>query len=115
MEVFTHILLYTHLLGFAAVAGGLLAQIAANTYKITVVILNGARWQMISGLALVAIAPADYHTGMVSMKLGIAFVILGICEALRKKTNMSSRVYALLILLVAVQTAAALFLAKDAL
>lgn len=112
MDVFTHILFYTHLLGFAAVAGGLLAQITSKAHKITGVILNGARWQIISGLTLVGIAPKDYNMTPVAIKLGIVLIILGICEALRKKAIISSKVYLALIVLVAIQTAVALFVAK---
>lgn len=113
MELLTQILFYTHLLGFAAVAGGLLAQITAKIHKISGVILNGARWQFISGLALVAIAPKDYNMVPVAIKLGIVLIILGLCEGLRKKAAISNKAYLVLIVLVAVQTAVALFVAKE--
>jgi hypothetical protein len=114
MGFLTHILFYSHLLGFAAVAGGLLAQLTAKTHKITGVVLNGARWQIISGLALVGIAPKDYNMSSVSVKLGIVLVILGICEALRKKPAIGNKIYWLLLVLVIIQTAVALTVAKEA-
>ncbi len=113
MELLTHILFYSHLLGFAAVAGGLLAQLTSKTHKITGVILNGARWQIISGLTLVGIAPDDYNMTAVGVKLGIVLVILGICEALRKKPVIGNKVYWILLILVIVQTAVALTVAKE--
>lgn len=114
MEILTQILFYSHLLGFAAVAGGLLAQLTSQTHKITGVILNGARWQIISGLALVGIAPKDYNMTPVAIKLGIVLIILGICEALRKKPSIGNKVYWLLLVLVIIQTAVALMVAKEA-
>lgn len=113
MEIFTEILFYSHLLGFAAVAGGLMVQLRASTHKITSVILNGARWQIISGLTLVGIAPKDYNMTPVAIKLGIVLVILGICEALRKKPAIGNKIYWLLVVLVVIQTAVALFVAKE--
>jgi hypothetical protein len=114
MHILTQIFFYTHLLGFAAVAGGLMVQLKASTHKITGVILNGARWQIISGLTLVGIAPKDYNMTPVAIKLGIVLVILGICEALRKKEVIGNKVYWILVALVVVQTAVALFVAKEA-
>jgi uncharacterized membrane protein len=113
-EFLTHVLFYSHLLGFAAVAGGLLAQLTAKTHRITGVILNGARWQIISGLTLVGIAPKDYNMIPVAIKLGIVLIILAFCEALRKKPSISNKVYWLLLILVIVQTAVALTVAKEA-
>ena len=113
-EFFTHVLFYSHLLGFAAVAGGLLAQLTAKTHRITGVVLNGARWQIISGLTLVGIAPKDYNMVPVAIKLGIVLVILGICEALRKKPTIGNKIYWLLLILVIIQTAIALTVAKEA-
>ena len=113
MEVITQILFYTHLLGFAAVAGGLLAQLTAQTHRITGVILNGARWQLVSGIAMVAIAPKDYNIVPVIIKLGIVLLIVGICEALRKRAKVGNKVYWLLLILVVIETAVALSVAKE--
>lgn len=114
-ETFTQILFFSHLLGFAAVGGGLMAQLSAAKRRITGVVLNGARWQLVSGLALVGIASDDYKMSAVAVKLGIVLVILAICEVLRKKPQISNKVYWLLVILVIIQTAVALSVAKEAL
>lgn len=113
MNILTHIIFYTHLLGFAAVAGGLMAQLTAKTHKISGVIVNGARWQLISGLTLVGIAPNDYNMSSVGVKFTILLIILGISEALRKKPVISNKVYWLLVILVVIQTGVALTVAKQ--
>lgn len=113
MELLAQILFYSHLLGFAAVAGGLMAQLTSKTHKITGVILNGARWQITSGIFLVAIEPDEFNMTAVAVKLSIVLVILAICEALRKKAVISNKIYWLLVALVVIETAVALFVAKE--
>lgn len=112
-ETITEIIFFSHLLGFAAVAGGLLAQLTSLKRRITGVVLNGARWQLLSGLALVGIAQSDYKMPAVGVKLGIVLVVLVICEALRKKLQISNKIYWLLVILIIVQTTVALSVAKD--
>lgn len=113
-ETLTQVLFYSHLLGFAAVGGGLLAQLSTAKRRISGVILNGARWQLVSGLLLVGLAYDDYNMVAVNIKLGLVLVILTICEALRKKPQISNKVYWLLVVLLVIQTAVALSVAKQA-
>lgn len=113
MELLQHFLFYSHLLGFAAVAGGLLAQLTAKQHRISGVIVNGARWQFISGIALVALDPKGVNMVPVAIKLGIALVLLIFCELLRKRTEISSKTYWFLLILVVVQTAVAMLVARE--
>ena len=113
-EILTQVLFYSHLLGFAAFGGGLLAQLTASKRRITGVVVNGVRWQLFSGIAMVGLAQQDYNMTVVAIKLGIVIVILAICEALRKKPQISNKVYWLLVVLLIIQTAVALSVEKSA-
>ena len=113
MEIAQQFLFYSHLLGFAAVAGGLLAQLTHKQHRISGVIVNGARWQLLSGIALVALEPKAVNMVPVAIKLGITIVLLGFCEVLRRRATISTKTYWFLLILVITQTAVALLVAKE--
>lgn len=112
MEALEHVLFYTHLLGFAAVAGGLFAQLNTKKHPITGLIINGTRWQLVSGLALAGIAHEDYRPVALGLKLGIIIVLLGIFES-KRKHGLSQSLYTAMVATVLLQTAVALFVALD--
>lgn len=112
VDMLTQILLFAHLLGFAALAGGLLVQLRAAVRRINGAMRGGAYWQLLTGLAMFGLAPHDYNTVIVGVKIGIILVIIVICEALRKKAKISTATYWLLLVLVIIQTALALSVVK---
>lgn len=112
-DTIIHILFFSHLLGFAAVVGGLISQLTSAKRRIIGAVLNGARWQLISGIALVGLGRDEYNMTAVGVKLGIVLVLLVACEVLRKKPQISNKAYWFLLVLVIVQTAVALSVAKE--
>lgn len=90
MDVLRDILLILHFIGLAAILGPFLGQLAAKTKTITKTMVWGARAQLLTGLALVAVAYASDHEPdhvKVAVKLLIALAVVGICEATNKKSG----------------------------
>ena len=106
------ILFYTHLIGFAAVAGGLIAQAKATKRVVTPIIIFGARWQMLSGLALGFVIRHDVRPLVIGLKLVGAILILTLADIWRKKPQLSRRQYLILCAVVALQTLAAIFVSR---
>ncbi|PID31813.1 hypothetical protein CR970_03540, partial [Candidatus Saccharibacteria bacterium] len=79
-DIIAALLLFTHLLGFAGVAGGLLAQYSVSVQRPGPLILYGARWQLISGLLLVGIRHDELRPSVVITKLALAVAIAAITE-----------------------------------
>jgi hypothetical protein len=70
MELLFKILLYIHLFGFAAVAGGLLTQFKLKNREVTSLAVNGARLQVITGVLLWLIAEAgEFSEAGLGLKL----------------------------------------------
>lgn len=81
MELLEHLVFYTHLLGFAAVAGGLMAQWNSSTYRITPLMLWCARWQLLSGFALAGLEREDINHLALGLKFGLLLVLLAYFES----------------------------------
>ncbi len=111
-EILEKVFLYTHLFGFAAVAGGLLYQLPAKSRRIGSVILNGARWQVVSGIILYILILSQANHFALGIKIIIALVILTLAEINRKKDKISVKLYYFLLLLVLIQVVFALFAEK---
>lgn len=110
MELLLKILLYIHLFGFAAVAGGLLTQFKLKNREVTSLAVNGARLQVITGVLLWLTAEAgEFSETGLGLKLVGALIILGVLEARRKKGLTKNLYYFLLIVLV-LQVVTAVFL-----
>lgn len=112
MDALQTVLFYTHLLGFAAVAGALFAQLPGKKHPVSSMITNAARWQLISGLALAGLGHEDYRSFALGLKLGIIVVLLGILES-KRKSGLTRPLYITAIALVLLQTAVALFVAVE--
>lgn len=79
MEILVTILLISHFLGLAAIIGPFFLQMRRKTDFNLHVMLAGVITQLVTGLALVAIAELndfDINTIWISAKLGIAIIVL---------------------------------------
>lgn len=112
MEILRLILLAAHLLGFAAVAGALFAQLSTEKH-ITPVIRWGARITFLAGLLLVGVLEADDTVTVDHMKVGIKLIIglaiLALAEANGKKAKISDNLYYVLLGLTVANVVVALF------
>ena len=113
MEILYKVILYTHLIGFAAVAGGLLFQLTSKSRKIGLVILNGARWQAVSGLILYIMLGDNANHIAAGIKIVGALIILSFAELNRKKDKISLVTYYSMLVVVALQILLALYVAKN--
>ncbi|SEI89256.1 hypothetical protein [Demequina mangrovi] len=94
MNALRYALLVLHFVGLAAILGPVLEQLRAETKRLTMVMVWGARAQIVTGLALagLAFARAD-ETGYepdhvkIAVKMLIALAIAGIAESSRKREN----------------------------
>ncbi|QQR52757.1 hypothetical protein IPG36_01390 [bacterium] len=104
------IILYSHLLGLAALAGGLMSQFGSSTYRVTPVMLWGARWQLLSGLILAGLERDELNHPIVGAKLGVLLVVLAVLESRKQPTRLlSPQLYKIVSMLVAVVIFMALF------
>ena len=88
MNFVEHLLLVLHLIGVAAIVGPTLGQLKSDTKQITMVMVWGARAQILTGLVLVGVISAgddDLSPAWMATKVLVALAIVGICEATRKK------------------------------
>ena len=108
METLSHALLFIHLFGFSAVAGGLFSQYKRDEIRATKLAINGARVQLITGLLLTFIEPDGFtHLG-VGLKLIGALIILIVLEMHAKKP-LSQKLYYLLVAVLMLQVLIAVF------
>ncbi|WP_062520693.1 hypothetical protein [Demequina silvatica] len=90
MSVLRTVLLVLHLVGVAALLGPALEQLTAKAKRITMLMVWGARAQIVTGLALTGVAYASDHEPdhvKIAVKLLIALAIAGVAEATRKREN----------------------------
>ena len=113
MEMLYKAILYSHLVGFAAVAGGLIFQLASKYRKIGPIILNGARWQVISGLILYIMLGDNANHIAAGLKIVGALIILTLAELNRKKDKIPPVTYYSMLAVVAVQVFLALYVSKN--
>lgn len=114
MELVSKALLYIHLLGFAAVAGGLLTQLTLKKRQVTSLAVNGARVQFLTGILLwITAVEGDFTQSGLGLKFLGAAIILGLLEANRKK-GLSQTIYYLLLAVLAAQVIVAVFFLEAA-
>ncbi|MBB4740456.1 hypothetical protein BJY16_003915 [Actinoplanes octamycinicus] len=75
MEALRLILLFVHLVGFALLLGGSIAQFLSGTFRITPAILWGAVIQLVSGLGLAAPLRGGGDDEPDPIKLGVKLLI----------------------------------------
>ncbi|MFT4288303.1 hypothetical protein [Nocardioides sp.] len=112
MEIVRLVLLVAHLLGFAALAGGLLTQVGQTEKTVTKLTVWGARIAFLAGVLLVGVLESgdgDVNHAKVGIKLLVGLVIVALAEANAKKPTVSDAVYYLLAGLTLVNLVVAVF------
>lgn len=90
MDALRYILLVLHIIGLAAILGPFLDQLRADTKRITMTMVWGARAQIVTGLALAGLAfsgDGEPDHVKIAVKLLIALAVVGISEATHKKSS----------------------------
>ena len=111
MDTLRLILLFVHMLGFAALIGGLLAQ-RGTTKRINAAVRDGAGLAFVAGLGLVGVLEAndaDVNHAKIAVKLVISLVVLVLVMANVRKERISQNLWALLLVLSIANVAVALF------
>lgn len=79
MEILRNILLVLHFVGFAAILGGVLAQLttaARGRGRVLPAIMHGAWLQLISGIALVGVIQGAQLGEIDNIKIAVKLVVL---------------------------------------
>lgn len=105
MDTLRLILLVIHILGFAALIGGLLAQAGDGPKRVNGAMRDGTGTAFVAGLALVGVleaADADVNNAKVAVKFTIGLVLLVLVMANIRKERIPNGLWAgLLVLAVA--------------
>ncbi|WP_121258854.1 hypothetical protein [Nocardioides ferulae] len=112
MDTLRLILLLVHLLGFAALLGGLLTQVRLPEKVVNPMMRDGAGTAFLAGLALVGVLEAgdgEVNHAKVGVKLAVGLVILVLVMANTRKERIPQGLWAGLLLLTVANVAVALF------
>lgn len=112
MEVLRLVLRYAHLIGFALLLGGAVAQWLAGTLRINRSMLWGAAVQVVTGIALAAPLRGDDPEpapAKLAVKLGIAVLIAIMVWAPRKRAEVHRGHFAGIVVLTLANAAVATF------
>ena len=96
MDILRHVLLFIHVLGFAALLGGLLVQVREPEKKANSLMRDGSGTAFVAGLALVGVleaGDADVNHAKIGAKLVLALVILVLVMANLRKPRISNGLY----------------------
>src|SRR3546814_3254284 len=96
MDTLRLVLLFLHLLGFAALFGGLLAQMGVVDKVVNSAMRDGAGTAFLAGLALVGVLEAgdgDVNHAKIGAKLLVGLVILGLVMANLRKPKISDGLF----------------------
>jgi len=105
-------LLFLHLLGFAALVGGALAQVRDDVKVVNAAMLYGALVQVVSGLLLVGViegADDPVNNTKVAVKLVVALMVAVLCWVNRRKDAVPSGLFGAITLLAVGNAAVAVF------
>jgi hypothetical protein len=112
MELLRHVLLVVHILGFAALLGGLLAQARGSEKSVNALMRDGAGTAFVAGLALVGVLEADdqpVDNAKIAVKAVIGLVILVLVMANLRKERIATGLWALLLVLTVANICVAVF------
>ncbi|WP_183096087.1 hypothetical protein [Nocardioides stalactiti] len=110
MDTLRLILLVIHILGFAALIGGLLAQAGDGDKKVNGAMRDGVGTAFLAGLALVGVLEAgdsDVNHAKIAVKFGIGLVLLVLVMANTRKPSIPKGLWAGLIVLAVVEVCVA--------
>lgn len=98
MDIVRHLLLVIHLLGFAALFGGLLVQIREPEKKANSLMRDGSGTAVVAGILLVGIIEMSGHHDdlnyiKIGVKLVVGIVILGLVMSQLRKPRISDGLY----------------------
>jgi hypothetical protein len=100
MQIVHQILVLLHLIGFAALLGGLLVQLRAKEPDVNAAMLHGSLTLLITGLALVwieATGPASVNYVMIAIKLVVTAMIVLLVVKNRKFASIPRGLWGLLV------------------
>jgi uncharacterized membrane protein len=115
MEFLRHLLLVVHILGFAALFGGLLVQARSPEKAVNSLMRDGAGTAFVAGLLLVGVIEADdgeINNTKIAVKGVIGLVILVLVMANLRKERIADGLWALLLLLTVANICVAVFWAS---
>ncbi|HYF72146.1 MAG TPA: hypothetical protein VD864_04965 [Nocardioides sp.] len=115
MELLRHLLLVVHMLGFAALLGGLLVQARGPEKSVNALMRDGAGTAFLAGLLLVGVIEADdgnLNSTKLAVKGVIALVILVLVMANLRKERIADGLWALLLALTVANICVAVFWAS---
>ena len=102
MEILRLVLLFVHILGFAALIGGLLVQASEPEKKVNAAMRDGAGTAFLAGLLLVGVLEAgdgDVNHAKIGAKFAVGLIILVLVMANIRKPSIPQGLYVGLILL----------------
>lgn len=111
METLRLILLLVHILGFAALFGGLLVQVREPEKTVNAAMRDGAGTAFVAGLLLVGVLEAigDPNHAKIAVKFVISLVILVLVMANLRKPSIPQGLYWGLMALTVINTGVAVF------
>jgi len=112
METLRLVLLFVHILGFAALLGGMLVQMRAPEKAVNGAMRDGAGTAFLAGLALVGVLEADdvpVDHAKIGVKLAVGLVILVLVMANARKPRIPQGLWVGLLLLTVANIAVAVF------
>jgi hypothetical protein len=113
METVRLILLFLHLLGFAALFGGLVVQAREGEKRVNGAMRDGAGTAFLAGLGLVGVLEAGDGEGPDSVKVGVklvvGLVILALVMANVRKPSIPQGLWAGLLVLTVLNVGVAVF------
>ena len=111
METLRLILLILHILGFAALIGGLLAQVGPGEKKVTGVMRDGIGTAFLTGLLLVGVLEGSddvtVNHAKIAVKLTIGLVLLVLVMANMRKAKIPNGLWAGLLALAVIEVCVA--------
>jgi hypothetical protein len=112
METLRLVLLFVHILGFAALLGGLLIQLRDSEHSVNWLMRDGAGTAFLAGLALVGVLEAGDTTpnhAKIGVKFAIGLVILVLVMANVRKARIPNGLYYGILALTLANIAVAVF------
>ena len=112
MDFVRDVLLFIHLVGFAALFGGAFVQVRDDVKVVNSAMLHGALTQVVTGLLLVGVIEGQddpIDRTKVSVKLAVALVIAVLCWVNRRKESLPNGLFLGVAVLTLVNVGVAVF------